>query len=322
MSLLQKLSPTNLLAEKEKFFADETYNPQFLYEEKITVQDLTKYGSPQKKYVDIAEAILEKSYFSRNEQDLFMMEGNKVDQHGVTQKVQTFLEIHNLEKRFDILWSSSFISRASITTNAIKLRLPVDFRDEGLIGMIYHEIGTHALRRINYEKQPWFKKKKQYGFGDHLVTEEGLAVLHALIPHSFKSAFIAAIRYLAITFAQDHSFAEVWKFLGTYVQDPERRWIITFRAKRGLEDTSFPGGFTKDLVYLQGMVDVWDWLNTHDFDITPLYYGKIAVEDVDKAVPLNFDFQPLLPSFFTLNKEKYISEINKIGEFNLLAYSK
>ncbi len=321
MSLISKLTPINLLEEKAKFLANPKYNPHFVYEEPVNQKTLTKYGLPQTKYSNLAKEILDRSYFGRNEQDLFMMEGKSLSQKEVDKKVKEFLKLHQLAKKYRVVWSSSFVSRASTTSDAIKLRLPADFKKEGLMGMLYHEIGTHALRRINYEKQPWFKKKKELGFADHLLTEEGLAVLHALIPHTYKMAYTSAIRYLAVSYAQTHTFAEVWEFLKRYINDEERRWNITFRVKRGITDTSDPSGFTKDLLYLQGAVEVWRWLKNHNFDISKLYLGKIAAEDAEKAFQMNPNFRPLLPIFFFLDKKKYQENINEIGEVNQFVWT-
>lgn len=316
MSLLTRMTPQNLAEEKQKFFENPKYNPQFIYEETFTPEILEQHGLPQTQYVTIAQEILDRTYYHRNEHDLFMMEGRSLSQDEVTRKIHTFLKMHKLEQRYEIVWSSSFVSRATIDSSTLKLRLPVDFRKEGLLGMLYHEIGTHALRRINYEQQPWYKKKKKYGFSSYLRTEEGLASLHALLPHTSKSAFISAIRYLAVTQAQKVGFAELWKYLGKYIQDPERRWIVTFRQKRGLTDTSLPGGFTKDLVYFEGIVDVWNWLKKNSFDPTYLYYGKLAMSDVDNARQLNPHFKPALPSFFTIDPAAYASNMSTIGEAN------
>lgn len=318
MIRLQNLIPTNLQEEKGKFLNDETYNPQFTYEQPIAAQSLTEQGLPQAKYLALAQAILDEAYAERTEEMLFESEGPKISQSEVTQKTKQFLQMHHLEHRYKIVWSSSFVSRTSVSTNAIKLRLPVDFRKEGLLGMLYHEIGTHALRRINYEHQPWFKKKKKYGFADYLRTEEGLAVLHSLIPHTVKLAFTAALRYQAVAVAQAGSFAEVWQFLKQYVDDQERRWTIAFRQKRGQTDTSQPGGFTKDLVYFEGMVDVWQYLKQHRFDSSKLYLGKLAHQDVLKAEAMNPSFKPLLPSFLAMHPDEYAKQLMLIGKSNFL----
>jgi hypothetical protein len=318
MSWLDQLTPTNLLEEKAKFFADPTYNPQFTYPETNEEPvEADKWGYPQQPYLDLAKAILEKTFFGRNEADLLMMEGVRLSQDEVTKRCTTFLEMHGLEKRYEIIWSPTFVSRATITDDALKLRSNSVFHQEGLLGMLYHEIGTHALRRINYEHQPWFKKKKKFGVNtSYLRTEEGMATLHTQVPHSFKSAYSTAVRYLAVEYARDHTFAELWKFVGRYIQDPETCWMITFRQKRGVTDTSKPAVFTKDLVYFEGAVQMWHWLEQHNFDPTLLYYGKIAWEDLGIAKELNPNFEPLLPSFYRIDPAKYAKDIHEIGIIN------
>jgi hypothetical protein len=316
MSFLSNLVPINLNEEKEKFFADNSYNPQFLYAEDIDQKKLKQYGKPSKEYLDLAKKILKKTYFGRNEQDLYMMKGKEVSQFEAEKTIHTFLHMHGLQNRYKTIWSQSFVVRTTIDEDTIKLRLPVDYRKEDLLGMLYHEVGTHALRRINYEQQPWFKRKKKYGFSSYLKTEEGLATIHSLIPQSFKSAFVPAIRYVAVEAAQKGSFVDVWNSLEKYVQDPERRWRIAYREKRGLEDTSVVGGYSKDLVYFEGFVDMYRWLEKHDFDLTNIYFGKLAARDIKKAIELNPDFKPQLPSFFSLSPETYAKEVQKIGKFN------
>lgn len=318
MSLIQKITPVNLLEEKQKFLANPDYDPQFIYRENLPKETLYRYGLPKQELLVLAEAIVAQAYANRNEADLLMMDGVVMEEHTVNSKITSFLEMHKLAERYEVLWSSSFVSRASITKDTIKLRVGSEFRKDDLLGMLYHEIGTHALRRINYEQQPWFGKKTEYGFKNYLRTEEGLASLHSLLPKSYKSAHKTALRYLAVNFAQNHSFSELWKFLGKYVQDIETRWMITIRQKRGMEDTSQPGGFSKDLVYFEGMVELAHWLQKHNFDLESLYFGKLAVEDVEKARSMNPDFQPTLPSFYTLDVENYKKNILEIIKENQL----
>jgi hypothetical protein len=318
MSLLSILTPVNLFEEKKKFFADPEYNPQFIYEEHIAEDKLLQYGLPQKKYAALAKEILDRAYHNRNTKDLLKMEGEIISQDEVKKKVDIFLKMHDLQKKIKPIWSQSFISRVSINASTIKFKLPSTFRKEDVLGMLYHEIGTHAIRRVNYEQQPWFRKKKKYGFESYLRTEEGLAISHSLIPYSFKSAYKSALRYLAVDYAQSHSFSQLYSFLGKYIDNPETRWEVAVKQKRGLEDTSLGGGFSRSLVYFEGFVDTWQYLKKHNFDITNLYFGKMSYKDTDKALEMNPDFQPLLPSFFVLNKDKYASDLEKIGLENRL----
>jgi hypothetical protein len=316
MGTLSKLIPTNILEQKQLFLESTDFNPQFIYEEALTKQELTQHGLTKPEFVELSKLIVEKAYANRNEQDLWMMEGQTVSQKEVDKKIGSFLSMHGLEDRFKTEWSSSFITRASVYKDTIKLRLPVFFRREGLLSMVYHEVGTHVLRRVNYERQPWYKKKKAFGFGEYLETEEGLASLNGLFPRTFSSAHNTALRYLAVDRAQTGSFLDVWNFLKPYVQDEDRRWEIVFRQKRGLSDTSKPGGFSKDLTYFEGMIKVWRWLEESEFDITPLYFGKLALGNIPQALEINPNFKPLLPSFFTLDPKAYAKKMQAIGKFN------
>ncbi|MEX0895321.1 MAG: tyrosine/phenylalanine carboxypeptidase domain-containing protein [Patescibacteria group bacterium] len=317
---LKQLIPTNLQEEKEKFFADFSYNPQFVYENEIDESKLHEYGLPEDTILSIAKEIVSKAYLNRNELDIKMNEGPVISEKEVTDKFLSFLKLHNLEKRYRVVWSSSFITRAAILQDLIKLKSGSEFRRDGLTGLLYHEIGTHALRRVNYEKQPWFKRKKKYGFSNYLPTEEGLAVLHSLLPLRYKSAYSSALRYQAVEYAQTHSFSELWSYLSRYIDNFDTRWMVTFRQKRGVSDTSKPGGFTKDLVYFKGVVEVFQWLNNHNFNLEALYFGKLSYKDVDKALQLNPGFTPLLPSFYEVNKEEYAENMREVGELNNLIY--
>lgn len=318
MSLLSVLTPINLFEEKKKFFADPEYNPQFIYEEFISKDELISYGVPNSKYTKLAQKIVKLSFKDHSEDDLIEAKGKELNQEEVTKKIKLFLKMHGLEKKIGIIWSSSFIARTSINATTIKLRLPVSFRKEDLLGMLYHEIGTHAVRRVNYEQQPWFRKKKKHGFSSYLKTEEGLAILHALLPLTNKMAYSSALRYLAVTKGQELSFVKTYQFLSQYIKNSDRCWTATLRQKRGLEDTSKGGGYTKDLVYFEGMVAVWNYLDDHDFDLNNVYFGKMALADIDKALELNPEFKPLLPSFYVTNKKKYKEEMKRIGQVNLL----
>ncbi|NCN03901.1 MAG: DUF1704 domain-containing protein [Candidatus Pacebacteria bacterium] len=318
MSFIALLNPINMVAEKKKFLLDPSYNPQLSYDENIDKDELYKYGFPNDEYVTLAEKIVKISYKDKTDDELQAEKGMELSKEEVETKLKLFLKMHGLEKRYGIIWSRSFLARTAINATTIKLRLPVSFREEDLLGMLYHEIGTHAIRRINYEQQPWYKKKKKYGFSSHLQTEEGLAVLHSLLPLKNKLAHSSALRYLAVAKAQEMGFVKLYQFLNKYIKDPDRCFNATLRLKRGISDTAKGGGYTKDLVYFEGLVDVWRYLRHHDFEIDHLYFGRLAMEDTEKAREMNSEFKPLLPSFYVTNKEKYKQEMLKIGQANML----
>jgi len=318
MKLIHHLNPLNIQEEKIKFFADPTYNPQFIYAETVSQENLEYYNHDANQYLEIAQEILDRAYLHRNAEDLKMLLGPEITQSEVTERIHQFLNLHGLDYQFEIIWSRSFMVRTSIGPNYIKLNSAATFRQDGVNSMLYHEIGTHALRRRNYEQQPWFKHKQKKGFHEYLPTEEGLAILHSLIPLKFQLAYKSALTYIAADWSRQYAFAKVYKKLERYIPNQEARWKKTLRLKRGLQDTSQPGGFSKDAVYFQGLVQVWHWLNRHDFNPTLLYFGKVSYQDVERAFSLNPTFKPLLPSFYRVDHAKYAQTLRQIGKENRL----
>jgi len=318
MSLVQDLTPLNLQEEQEKFFAKNCqYNPQFKYKKLITVNKLLKYGTPKPEYLKIAEKILAKAFDGRTEEDIRQLEGELLTQEQAQQMIDKFLHENNMSEEIEVRWSDQFMSKASFYKNTFKIKLPVWHRRYEFLGTLYHELGTHALRRINYAQQPFFHKKKKLGFSDYLTTEEGLASIHTLMGRKFKLNYTAALNYLAVEYAQNHSFTETYQFIQQYIDDPQRIWHYTARIKRGLYDTSEGGGFTKDLLYLEGFIKTLKYLQETDYDLRALYIGKIAMQDVEKAWEMNPAYEPRMPSFYK-NKYNYKQKILKISKSNLI----
>lgn len=318
MSLVQDLTPINLEEEKQKFFdSDCKYNPQFKYNKLITINKLYKYGKPKPEVVELAKHLLEKAFHNRTEEDIRKMEGEKINRQQAQKMIAQFLKENQIEDQVKVRWSEEFPGKASFFKDTLKLRLPVWHREKEFLGTIYHELGTHALRRINYAQQPFFKKKAQYGFKDYLRTEEGLASFHTLLAKKFKIDYTGALNYLACNLAQETSLSEVYSYVRQYLQDDERAWLYAYKVKRGLYDTSESGGFTKNIVYLEGMIQVWEYFQETNFDVKGLYLGKIDVGDVKEARSICSNMLNL-PSFIQDNQKCYEQIILKIAGANLL----
>jgi hypothetical protein len=60
MTKIALLTPTNLLIEKAKFMASESYEPQFEYAQPIEPDTLNYYGLPQPTFFNHALAMLKK----------------------------------------------------------------------------------------------------------------------------------------------------------------------------------------------------------------------------------------------------------------------
>lgn len=319
MSLVQDVTPINLEQEKKKFFeSDFAYNPQFKYKSLVTKNKLLHYGRPKEEYLKLASQIVTEAFNNRTEAEIRAVEGEVLDREQAQSMIDQFLNKNDLSDLIKVKYSKNFVSHASYYKNLLKIKIPIKYRLNEFKATLYHELGTHALRRVNYTQQPFFKKKKKNGFKDYMRTEEGLASFHSLLAKRFKLNFTSALNYLAVKVAQEKSFDKTFAFIMKYLDDPEYAWKHTTKNKRGLYDTSKPGGFTLGIVYFEGMFEVWNFLKKYNFDLRGLYLGKISCQDISLARELNPKFEPQLPHFYTRNPEKYKKEIKKIAAINHL----
>ncbi|MBP7876033.1 DUF1704 domain-containing protein [Candidatus Woesebacteria bacterium] len=305
MLQLKQLIPLNYQEEKDKFFSDTSRNPQFIYADDIDGRKLTYYGVPTEVLVEKAERIAEEYLPYQS----IKLHEKKLDpfltQQEITKQTVVYLERQGVADRYTVTWSDTAIARCAIQSHRITFRSNADYTSRSLNGVLNHEIGTHALRRINDEMQPWHGKKRAYGFANSLLTEEGLATLHQHLDDELPALFGSAVRYLTVHTAQSASFVDTWKEMKKYYQSKEKLWTAVFRAKRGIKDTTQPGGFTKDLVYFEGSYKVSLWLRDHDLDISKLYLGRLSIKDVEKAASLHTTVEPILPFFITNDAQSY-----------------
>jgi len=319
MSIIQDLTPINLQEEKQKFFDNDCkYNPQFKYKTLATVGKIYKYGKPKPEYLELAKKILKTAFENNTEEEIRKIEGEVLTKQEATEMFDDFVKNNDLKNTITLKWSKNFAGRASFYKNTLKLQLPVKHRKNEFLGTLYHELGTHALRRVNHLQQPFFGKKTELGFKDYLLTEEGLASFHGLLAKNFKIDYTGALNYVTCQQAQEKSFVETFAFVNQYLHDKKRAWSYTYRHKRGLYDTQEGGGFTKDMLYFAGLIKVWEYFKKSNFDVASLYWGKIAIEDIEKAKKINPDYQPHLPSFYTQKPDLYQQQIIEIAELNFL----
>jgi hypothetical protein len=320
MLKLNELVPVNLLAEKEKFFANDTdYNPQFKYQTTIKQSDLSFYGEARWHHCRLAKKIIKQAQkeklFQKNQ-----LVKEKLESATVSEIINNYLANYSLDKKYQVIFDENLTSRFAVNfkDNVIKVRLPISFSEQKLSNTLDHEIGTHVLRQENYEKQIWYRRKKHYGFSNYLRTEEGLAVIHQYLNSDQQLIFKTALSYLGAQVAQKKDFKTVYAFFYQYVQDSQKSWFYALKNKRGLTDTSLPGGLNKSLVYLEGFEQVLKYLRSHQYNPSPLYYGKLAIQDLQKAQEMNPNYQPLLPKFYLDNPLAYRDKVKAIAKRNFI----
>lgn len=121
--------------------------------------------------------------------------------------------------------------------------------------LIIHEIESHVLQTENTKNSPTsLSEFTKYG-NQHLYGE-GLAIYNEITtrkitPSAYEMYYfrIKAVRNI------QKSFSEIFEILSENL-NAQRAFIMTYRVKRGLTDTSAPGGFPKDASYLLGYYEI------------------------------------------------------------------
>lgn len=182
-------------------------------------------------------------------------------------------------------WTVCFVdsasSRVTVSPSQRQVRVAegARFNQEDLKRLFVHEIDTHILRAENGARQPYYKVLAS-GLHGYIETEEGLALLNEDLTGTLDqdTIRIIALRVLAVAWSQKLSFHDTYRQLVRFVQ-PQTAYNMTLRVKRGLRDTSQPGGFPKDYTYFSG------WLKLKEYhkaggDLRQLYVGKIGLRDL------------------------------------------
>ncbi|KKH47463.1 tyrosine/phenylalanine carboxypeptidase domain-containing protein [Methanosarcina sp. 1.H.A.2.2] len=195
-----------------------------------------------------------------------------------------------------------------MAVNAACSEIHIDFSSHfskaGIKGYLCHEIGTHVFRAENGKFQPLMLFRS--GFPGYMETEEGLAAYNEsknglLVPENLKKY---SARVVAAAICNEASFSEIVDELTGYFS-PEEAFTFALRVKRGLHDTSLPGGYTKDCVYLSGFRKVSAFLQKQPSEqeaLKVLYCGKIGLRHFELA-------RDLLAEGF-LKQPRYLPEAN------------
>lgn len=304
--IISQLTPLNLQEEKKKFFADTTYNPQLKYARDFTTEELSIWGKPIPSLVKHSKKMLQfLPHFPVNE--------TYVTQEYVLEKITEFNERYFLPTKMTAIFSENMVTRCRVDKNIIYLQLPVRYTKEKLADLFRHELETHVLRSLNNQQQSW--KSSELNGISFRKTEEGLAGLHTHLFREDKHLRKSYTTYLAISVAQSGSFSDVFQTMIQHKVSPQIAWNIALRTKRGITDTSMPGGLTKDISYLEGSVLVWKWLMNPKNNVKNLYIGRIGLADVDKLFPIAKREHLIYPHFIE-PYEQYLKNIKEIGEVN------
>jgi len=182
--------------------------------------------------------------------------------------------------------SDNLSAKAVAGRTRIRIRASAAFTERDVEQLLQHEALIHTATALNGRAQPHFKILGRAHAGTTEI-QEGLAVFAEIISGAMDPLRFRRLsdRVIAIQMSiEGADFKEVFDFYKERVDDPDQAYENTRRVFRGGVIT---GGapFTKDMVYLNGLLRVHNFMRTvvklgrADL-IRILFCGKMDIEDV------------------------------------------
>jgi len=254
------------------------------------------YGAPDSELLDgkttslsLAEkfkSLLDQDYQTNTDQVLFNAQETKKEM------------LENVENMFGELApkvevTESLASNASASVKRIRLRDKAMFSHRDIEQLVQHEAAIHVATGLNGRSQPHLPMLGSSHAGT-TRTQEGLAVFAEFITGTMDVNRMRRLsdRMIAINMASEGAdFLEVYHyFLEQTSGDKDQSFDNTQRVFRG---GVMSGGapFTKDIVYLDGLVRVHNFLRVAVMlkrtDCIPLLFvGKLDLDDIPMMLEL------------------------------------
>lgn len=253
------------------------------------------YGLPDARLLRTAHSILDRTY----DLDQFPTESrfsasDRIDATSMARTMRAELDRMGVHD-WSVCIQDEMSARMSVTARHREVRIKSDslFTAEDERRLIVHELRTHVVRACNGFRSGLLNLG--LGLRDYMATEEGLASVmeqrHGLLRRSQVETY--AYRALGAALSHEFGFADTFRELIRLGASSGLAWDVAMRVKRGLTDTSMPGGFPKDYVYLQGRELVVDYLRGGGRE-QDLFLGKISVEHIPvvKHILATWNFAP------------------------------
>lgn len=235
-------------------------------------------------FLEVTDNLLGNKYIHDTEQDI-----SATDLAGwLKTEVDEFFEHDAIE----VVLDPNISSKALAGATRIRIRGSATFSKLDKDQLLFHEAFIHTATQLNGKKQT---NLKSLGLGAPRTTrtQEGLAVMAELITNSIDITRLrrVALRVLAVKMALDGAdFIEVFKFFLDAGQ-PEVESVRS--AQRIFRGGAVKDGvvFTKDAVYLQGLLEVHTFFrisirDNHPELVRNLFAGRLTMGDAIRLSPL------------------------------------
>lgn len=331
------LTPINLVTEKERFFQSSTYNPQFTYQNREVdltdddlnslIQTLNHLSLPEELRAFYEKALVQMqtqrktllaigtdnfaSFSSRlfsitqdaTQKYLDLVPGvefntktghSLLDAKAIRDQFKEVIDDYN----FDVEVILDDFNPFTVRVGSKRLIVGSGIRryKNNVSRLITHEIESHIIRRKSLLQMKNILHRFA-PFDQAILFSEGLAVYNEITQKKItKSAMNTYLQRLQAVSKLDLSFREIYNYLINFIT-PQLAFVMTYRVKRGMADTSLPGGYEKDAYYLMGYFEVKDFVDKGG-DLKNLYaFAVPELEILLKKYNLASDKEPLLPKF-------------------------
>jgi uncharacterized protein (TIGR02421 family) len=206
-------------------------------------------------------------------------------------RLQTAIDDFFVDDRVEVMIDDSLSARAIAGSNRIRLRAGTLYSELDLNQLLEHEAHIHTATMHNGRRQ---NKLQILSLGAPRTTrtQEGIAVMAELLTLSLDIVRLRriALRVKAIAMALDGAdFIEIFHYFLGAGQSEEESYQSTVRCFRG---GNVRGGsiFTKDTVYLKGLMEVHAFLAVAIHENRPellnhLFAGRMSLGDVIELAP-------------------------------------
>lgn len=301
MQWLQRLSAT---LESTANMIDTRGTPEFFH------HSAELYGRPTHLMLDRKTRVLDlarhmDATLDGIDFDQLVVEGyeEELDAEEFAEALEERLEHYFGEDAPNVVVSEELSAKAAASSKRIRVRADAEFTDRDVEQLLHHEALVHSATGLNGKLQKDFPILRR-GHPGTTEIQEGLAVFAELITGTMDPRRFRRLsgRVMAIQMAIDGAdFKEVFDFFNNRIDDSEQAYENTRRVFRG---GVMAGGapFTKDMVYLNGLLRVHNFIRTavklrRSDLIRVLFVGKLDIEDIPALALLASQKQIEPPKF-------------------------
>lgn len=195
------------------------------------------------------------------------------------------------DDKVEVVLEPQLSSKAVAGSRGVSLRAGALFSELDLDQLLEHEAKVHTATMLNGKRQQNLRLLS-LGAPRTTRTQEGIAVLAELVTMSLDLTRLRriALRIKAVAIAIDGAdFIEVFKMLLEAGQSESESYQSTVRCFRG-GDVSGKAVFTKDTVYLKGMIEVYAFIAVCIHENRPelakaIFAGRLTLGDIVELAP-------------------------------------